>query len=312
MSDLHARTEFKRYSRPFAKPLHAAWGTWTVREGWLVRTHFPESGQTGHGEICPLPLGPSLAGPPSEHERELAFALWSTRPPEAWHPHPHVQTASLLSLDGNTAETLKALQSTGFSTHKIKVGIRDRDGEWALLKPILSMLGGDDRLRLDPNRAWKSEDWDFWANRLADFRPLIEYVEEPFPSDTEPAVWMERACGSLPLALDESLHGGGLEHWQEREWPGFWILKPSLMGSPEIWLTRLRKVADKIILSSAFETAIGMTALLRIAGRLPQQTVHGLGTQSWFGDSWGLPQDGPCICPADPSKLEALWNSIGA
>lgn len=313
MPDPADRTMLRPYMRSFVRPLRAAWGTWHVRQGWLMRSESSASRLPGYGEVCPLPNGPSLGGGPGAFASEMAFAQWSTNPPPGSNPRSDVLTASLLSLDRQTAASLDSFQADGYSTHKIKVGMRENREEWTLLEPILSHLASHERVRLDPNRAWTDADWDFWEKRLTDYQTIIEFIEEPFPAGTDPALWMDRAHRSpVPFALDESLLGPGLEEWQARSWPGYWIIKPSLMGTPEHWLSKLEWAAQRIILSSAFETAVGMTAILRLAERLPEDTVHGLGTQSWFDDDWGLPQSGPRISPIHPSALEALWNSIPA
>jgi O-succinylbenzoate synthase len=310
MSIAHPPFLLKRYRRRFARPMRAAWGTWAIREGWLMRCADGEA-PFGYGEICPLPAMGSTTPEPEFFTAERAFASWACQSTMDGRLLQSARTASLLSLDDATAESVRCLRDQGFTTHKIKVGIQDRLAEWHLLEPILLALPESERIRIDPNRSWSLEDWTFWSARLNDHLPCLEFVEEPFPHDTPAGVWLEIAHQTLiPLALDESLSGSGLAQWHGLRWPGYWIVKPSLMGPPDSWMELLAPARHKIILSSAFETAIGLTALLRIAARLPHQTVHGLGTQAWFNDDWGLPQDGPLLHPPDPTRLEALWNSI--
>ena len=71
-----------------------------------------------------------------------------------------------------------------------------------------------------------------------------------------------------PIALDESLTGpAAIDRWLDAGWPGRFVIKPSVLGDPEAPLSRLEKVAaDRVVFSSALETAVGARAALRIAG----------------------------------------------
>lgn len=261
------------------------------------------------GEICPLPSPNSEGTEPAGFAKEFAFAQWAVLQANKSFSQP-TRTAALINLDPDAPSQLKRLRQQGYTHCKIKLGIGAPSKEWEVLKGLLDDLPENFLIRLDPNRAWSLQDWTFWKPRLEDFQSLIQFIEEPFSKTVHNSAILEVTEASpIAFALDESL-SSGLQFWTDSAWSGYWVIKPSLMGNPEIWMDQLRHLKDKIILSSAFETAIGLSALLKLAARLPANTVHGLGTQVWFDDKWGTQQAGPVLLPPTPEQLQKIWNSI--
>lgn len=278
-----------------------------MRKGWLIRRKLP-SGGCGYGEICPLPTHQGELAT-DIGEEDSAFARWSvevTNPTAVYS----AMSAALLPLDRETGNKIAELDAAGYRFCKLKLGVQDKEREWQLLEQVCLSLPQSMRLRLDPNASWSAADWAFWKPRLESKSDRIEFIEEPFEPGISAEEFAYRASEtSIPIALDESLQEN-LELWTERDWGGFWVIKPSLFEDPDHWLPKLEGKHDRIILSAAFETAIGMNAILRLASMLPKSTHHGLGTQAWFADEWGVPQNGPRIESAPHSRLEALWNTI--
>ncbi len=319
------------YRRAFSRPLATGRGVWRERAGVLVRLEHRGSGAAGYGEAAPLPefgteppdqawsfleraqsadtLGAIdariAAAPPA-----AGFALWAARwCLRGWDAAPAVRTAALLPLGPDTRDALAALRADGTRTFKLKLGRAESGRQWQWLSAVAAALMQGERLRLDPNRGWSRRDWAFWQPRLRDLAGVIEFVEEPFTADTD--LLRMALHAPVPLALDESLAGGGaaIRAWRERGWPGYWIVKPALLGPAERWLELLAPVAGRVVISSAFETAIGMGALVALAARFPELD-HGLGTQAYFADGLGAPRQGCRVAPPTAAQLEAAWTRL--
>lgn len=303
------------YSRTFSRPLKAAWGTWSVREGTLLRMEDTETGKVGFGESAPLPNTPppvpdyDLHKPPDVAKE---FAEWSAResllnPSDTRIP---VRSAALLSLDDEAPARLARLREEGFRTFKLKVGLAGTEREWKDLQHLVTSMQAGETLRLDPNRSWDKREWQFWKPRLNGIKEWIQFIEEPFSRHFPPLGWLREAnTAPVPLALDESLTGRGLAYWLTHNWPGFWILKPSLLGNPETWLSPVSQYKGRVVLSSAFESGIGLSAVIHIAHQFPG-IDHGFGTQAYFDDDFGVPQEGNELRPLSIEKQKDLWERL--
>jgi O-succinylbenzoate synthase len=321
--------EYRPYRRTFAHPLETAWRQWSVREGFLIRIDMG-NGRTGIGEVAPLEdfgtesvheAGSYLASLPANPEHQdfesivekappaCAFGVWAAMD-EAGPAKVPVRTATLMNLETMDASTLQAARESGYTSFKVKLGLREPAQEWSRLRTATGLLNEGEKLRLDPNRSWDLEAYGFWGQRLADLGLSVEFIEEPFqPGLVDEETLVEIAQKSpVPLALDESLSEDGIAKWLDLNWPGYWIVKPSLCGMPT-WMDTLQRFQEKVVISSAFETAVGLNHLLRIAQFFPNN-VHGLGTGSFFNDALGLPSSGGQIRPQDSIQLNAIWTSL--
>lgn len=297
----------RRYRRPFAHPLKAAWGTWSVREGLLHRLHDPATGQVSFFEQAPLPSGAGIL-PASKFW--LAQRGQDARATEDVCAPLKARTAGLLSLDPMSGESIERLRNDGYRTYKLKLGISESGNEWSSLQQVIISLEPGEKLRLDPNRSWDADTWGFWKPRLNGISEWIEFLEEPFKDATSPEIMLRRAEASpVTLALDESLNGGGVTEWLERGWPGYWIIKPTLLGDPSNWRKALFPFKSKVVLSSVFETGIGLSRLIQLARDFPD-TDHGLGTQAFFGDDFGVPQQGAVLTALTIEQQEDLWKRL--
>ncbi len=325
---LHFR--FRRYQRPFARPLKTARGSWKIREGLLVRLEDNATGVTGFGEAAPLPdfgsetLRKAQAFLQAVPERlpaddlsrligkappATAFALASARAaldqPET--APPEVRTAALLARE----DPLEPLRLRGVRRFKLKLGLTQPGLEWDYVQNLVLRLEGEEMLRLDPNRAWSAEAWAFWKPRLNGIASQVEFVEEPFPMDRfSLSRAIETAIRSpVPLALDESLNPESLPRWAASQWPGFYVIKPSLCGDPASWLRFLLTQSERVVLSSAFESGIGLSAIARLAAHF-RFTDHGLGIGSFFRDPFGLRGEQGRVRPLSSQEQENLWKQL--
>ena len=317
--------EYRPYRRPFARPLRAAWGTWAVREGILLRLQSVDEGTSGFGEIAPLPafgsetLAEALAflqSLPGETTaaalREAigkappatAFGLWCAlaAPPGLPGATP-TRSAALLSLDSGTATQIQDLRPRGYRTFKLKTGLSCMEEDWHNLQRVTASLQEGEHLRLDPNQSWNKDAGGFWLQRLGSIAEWIEFIEEPFMEGLYPPAELVALAASspVPLALDESLSRNGLDAWLQSGWPGFWVVKPSLMGDPGHWRQALEACRDRVIVSSVFETGIGLGRLSALAAGLNERD-HGFGTGAFFGDAFGS--------DPDPGQEKRIWNHL--
>ena len=327
-SSFRIKLENRTYRRPFFRPMLAAWGKWDIREGVLLKI-TEESGRTGYGEIAPLESFGSksldeavsflkLVTDLSDHESleaiihkappACAFGLWSAQSNlmQDVIPATSAGTAALMTIGRDWRNRFYQIRENGLATVKVKVGINSPEEERGQLAELLNSLKENERIRIDPNRSWTREDLDCWLDVLRPQADKVEFIEEPItPGTLAPQDLIKLAEESpIPLALDEFLSNDGIEPWLEMNWPGFWILKPSILGIPNL-ISRLSK--EKVVISSVFETGIGMNSLISLATDFPD-VDHGLGTGDYFDDKLSpLPVSGR-LYVTSKEQLQHIWN----
>jgi hypothetical protein len=85
------------------------------------------------------------------------------------------------------------------------------------------------------------------------------------------------------------------------------------MGELPQLADRLSPVAEQVVLSSVFETGIGLENSLRLADSLPQVfRPIGYDTMDAFNDGLNYLQAAPAICAPDRRTYdpESVWNLI--
>jgi len=269
------------YRLRLRKPIAARGATANIRRGLLVIKKHPWG--MGFGEAAPIP-----GFHPIEYmqvQEELILAL---QQPEkivdcsaittcalemaSWQKKPinPIFINGLLTNSGNI--------DPQFSCYKIKVGRASIQEELSMLSHISSLVPPNTPIRLDANCAWNlSECLDFW-HHLQQVPLTIEYIEEPLRDPTHyPHI-------PFPFALDErlSLYADRLHHLPQLK---ALILKPSLLGFSSCigWIKKASQHKLKAIISSTFESSIGLHSYAQLAALQPQ-TYAGLGTASWFLD----------------------------
>ena len=120
------------------------------------------------------------------------------------------------------------------------------------------------------------------------------------------------ASSRVPIALDESLNGASGARWLA-EWDGPLVVKPALMGDCAALLQCLRPMADRVTLSSVFETAVGLQNALCFADQLPgYKQAIGFDTLAAFTDSLMPFSSAPVIGAGERAQLvpETIWNQL--
>jgi O-succinylbenzoate synthase len=308
--------EYLPYRASFRQPLLTAHGAWSEREGILVRL-VGDTGRESLGEISPLPawgtetLAAALAfcaALPQQLDEQTVRTVPAQLPccqfalETAWealhrpdHPSP-VRTlpmSALLPAGPGAIIAAERAAAQGFTTMKWKVGVGAPAAELALLPRVLEHLPAGGQLRLDANGAWDLPTARLWLESCAD-RP-IEFIEQPFPVGQEEPVLSLANEFPTRIALDESVAvHSNLLRWLEFGWPGIYVIKPSLAGSPRKLLQLLDCYEAEAVFSSAFETSVGLRAALQVVARAPDNgRAVGFGTIGCFADErLNLPDPG--------------------
>lgn len=305
------RMQLIPYALAFRQAIATGAGAWSERRGaWLVLE--AADGRRGLGEIAPLQAIPDFTA----LERALADpALLATALEQANldleaqaagvpiaallanDSRDRVETNALLfaSTAAVAAEEAAQAKANGFRTFKLKVGAADPGEDIRRIEAIRERVGSGIRLRLDANGAW---DERTALRVLRAVAPLgIEYVEDPVAGDSRAV----RSGAGIAVAADVRSQAEALAAVQERR-VDLLVLKPQALGG----LRATRRIALAaidagigVVVSSAFDTAVGVAGALHLAAGLPGPArAHGLATVALLEDA---PLDG--LDPVEAGSL---------
>ena len=309
---------------PFRRPFPTATGMWLERDTWLIRV-LDANGRTGLGEAVLEPASAEVADTIlAALIREAAEGATEGRLPSMRDLEPHgapgralnaAIESALLDLErpsavpeiapdgdgvgvnatvpslGSAAAAHAARQSveSGFMTLKVKAGAeRETDVLVERIRAIRAAVGPDVRLRLDVNGAW---DLDTAEDRLlAIARFDIEYVEQPLAAHDVDGLAELRRRVRVPIAADEAAasvqavrdSAGGRRRGRPRReaCPG------RRAGRGRRDRRARRRAGVPVVISTLFETGVGIAAALGMAAVLPEVSPessahpldHGLAT----------------------------------
>ncbi len=180
------------------------------------------------------------------------------------------------------ARMARELVAAGFGTLKLKAGGEAPEALAARLRTVRAAVGPDVRLRLDMNGAWPDA---FQA--LAGLRAIapydLEYVEQPFPVEAGPAALAELGRHvPVPLAADESVTGpAAARALLEAEAVDVLVVKPARVGGVGRAHGIVRMASEfgvPCVLSTLFETGVGLATALQVAATTSGDLAHGLAT----------------------------------
>ena len=305
----------------------------TFAEGWLLRAESDAG--VRWGDVAPL-AGYSLENP--DDVRQILSTLRDTANDQArvdvrfpslqwgldtarwgYSQRPAGTSVPIARLiqRGSMADTEQATQAAleaGFRTLKYKVGGRNVADDIAMVKHVASMLPPEARIRLDANRSWSLED----AVRFGigvEGSP-ITFVEEPL-IDVSAYMQLEQRT-AMPLALDESLARS--PDLLQREWKNLaaLVLKPTLLGGHAA-LSRLfdwaRNHGVCAVISSMYESGVGIRALLALAAEKTPGVAAGLDTYAMLAEDVVLPRLAAghgawASDQADPRNWTMDWTKV--
>ena len=331
--------QFHRYRRRFrATPRNGA-DPWRFREGILIRLNAPD-GRCAYGEIAPLPAFGTEVLPHAESYL-LAFAGRIRREeveatPEAlpccrfalesaWddlesrsrfgggapaESRALLPVAGLLPGGKDPGVHVDQLLEQGYRTLKWKVGVTSFEVERDWFRAMRERVPKEVVWRLDANGALDVDTVEQWARELEEV--AVEFLEQPLPVREVDLLLALAKDLALPLALDESVGTVRLlREWRDRGWPGFFVVKPAISGSPFALERFLMQAGPRVVFSSALETGIGLRHALEIvfscneAGR-----AVGWGTGALFGEDKLSPRFGARLSHSTIASIDpqAIWN----
>lgn len=283
-------------------PLRVPLAGRAFREATLIE------GPQGWGEFSPLPGYPSDPLRCEEAAREAASVGWpgavrNAVPVNGLVPAVDPETAGVLAGEA---------VASGVTTVKVKVGGGSLSDDADRVAAVRNAVGAKGRIRLDANGAWDVDTALEALARLAGFD--LELVEQPVAELEELARVRRRVA--VPVAADESVRG--LDDARRLAALGAAdavVVKVQPLGGVRAALRVIEAAGVPAIVSSLYETSVGLAAGVALAGALPDLPYAcGLGTGTLLaGDVVAdplIPQGGvvPVRRPEPDPALLARWG----
>jgi o-succinylbenzoate synthase len=301
------------YRVPFIHPIRIGLAIQSERRGIYLQA-TDSDGVTGWGEVSPLDgYGPDtykevadlIRGAESRFSPSLRFGLDCARreiqakrqgisfrdtigPPV----RDIVDSAMLVGpetrpspVSGNASGAKDAKSGNHKAVHprflKSKVGGVSVEDDLQRVLGLLESLPENGRLRLDANGIWAKKQAFEFADRLHSYGSeqvkKIEFIEEPwqgcFDSDSLGGF-------PLPVGIDENFTLN-TESWLLAD---VILIKPALFGSIGEFLDAkmmVKQAGKRLVVSSAFETGLGMSALVALASTF-EGGAEGFGTYRYL------------------------------
>ena len=301
------------YSRRFVHPLETGHGLWKEREGILIKLESEKG--TGFGEIAPIPffqtetinearsfidsLGAECELKDLQIPETLpctAFALSSAvvqmNQAKETKSDEIFSIAGLLPSGHASKEALSRKIALGFKTFKWKIGVYSFEEEAQIFDDLINDCEPTVQFRLDANASMSGYTLDKWMQYVQKHHSQIEFFEQPMPVGEELQMEELSAKYEIPIALDESLNGASGRQWLNQDnWAGFFVIKPSVLGPIDFLKNCFSRLGSRCILSSSFETSIGLGHCLELASAFENNSFSlGFDTQAAFLDNYSLNQ----------------------
>lgn len=186
----------------------------------------------------------------------------------------NVPSAALLQ--GTHEQTIaqaRQAKQEGCTVFKLKVGDRNIALDVKKVQDLRAVIGKDGLIRLDGNRVWSLSEAILFAQLAGPGQ--IEFIEEPLSDAGKLNEFYEAA--HMPIALDENLGavmGEGVKAY---------VIKPMVLGgivNALDWIEKAHGSGKKAVISSAFESPVGLSVLKALACLTGQ--ISGLGTERWL------------------------------
>jgi len=174
------------------------------------------------------------------------------------------------------------LVDQGFKALKLKVG-NVIEEEIANVQALNRVIEGKAILHLDANQSWDINKAVHFGHEVG--LTTVDYIEEPFKEIHDvPDFFMKT---TIPVALDESLQNTKIKDIKSIEGIEILVLKPTILGGIEKTYQlseEARKMGISVVISSSFESSVGILALAHLASICSRHQGAGLDTLKWFND----------------------------
>ena len=166
----------------------------------------------------------------------------------------------------------------GCNTVKIKVGTKD---DLARIREVFR-INASAQVRLDANGLWSvAEAKEILESLYRDFGSSLDYVEQPCQTLAENKKLKEEVSFPLKIAIDENLRKSGNLN-EILEVADLLIIKVAPLGGVSACLQLIEKVDIPVVVSSALESSVGISAGVSLATQLLSRNKapvpFGLGT----------------------------------
>ena len=227
----------------------------------------------------------------------------------ASHTHKTIPLNGLLNGDLEyVLAQARTLVAEGYKGLKLKVGQNLKE-DITKVKALNALIQGKALLHVDANRQWSVEE----AIRFGEEVGVagVTYIEEPFADLSRMHEFYEKTM--IPVALDESLREISFDQVKPLDAVDILVLKPSLLGGIEcVWqlIRDAKRFGMETLISSIFESSLGIYTLMNIAGCSFRNNAAGLDTLKYFmADLFKTPigcERGALILKDQPLNGEAL------
>ncbi len=247
-------------------------------------------------------------------QQGMSLAAWLHAEFPQWTvpPRKHIALQALVDLQQLAHDPQqKSLRALGLTCLKVKLTGRESQAE--LREALIRARRRGWTLRLDVNGAWQGrEDLDALLRTCAESG--VAYVEDPVP--------VRQLDFVSPVALAADAIDSSVKEVMEAALAGrcqVVVVKPPLWGSVAALLadvTRLRAAGVQVVLSSSFESAVGLAHLAHLAAVVPTELPAGLPTHLlWQNDwqpaslqvqrgKWSLARVTPAQTPRPPAMVQ--------
>lgn len=175
---------------------------------------------------------------------------------------------------------INVLLKKGFQAIKIKAG-GNVEEDIKRIKKIVEVIPCRIKVHIDVNQRWGFEDALFFADAID--RARIEYIEEPFKDISRIPEFFQKT--SIAVALDESILLSGWKNACSLKGVKVWVLKPTPLGGiRRAWFAAAdaKKSGVRLVISSSFETGIGLSSLIHLAAACGSSVRAGIDTLKYF------------------------------
>ena len=288
----------------FSVPMRTRFRGVMVREGVLLE------GSAGWGEFSPF----------LDYDAPTARPWLRAAVEAAHHPWPapvrdRVPVNVTVPAVGPTQARRIVRDGRGCTTAKVKVAEPGQDlaADLSRVAAVRDALGPAGSVRIDANGAWSVDEAVSATAALERAAGGLEYVEQPCRSVEELAQVRRRIA--VPVAADESIRRAD-DPYRVRDLDAadVAVLKVQPLGGVGACLRIAEDIELPVVVSSALETSVGISAGLALAATLPALPYAcGLATVQLLGHDLVqqplLPVDGALPVVRPEVDLEALARS---